>query len=259
MTRYARRQPQLHAVAALPTVAGAHLHIYMGGSASTAAKALTVAVNADDAAAIRHAVASPAELNKAIHLASRLGKPAALEELLLKDGININHVAADKMGVPASPILVAIQNRQLKCIVLLLADSRTNLSSTQDKPFRKKGVQEPQFKYDRLKERNEYREGIPLLVQAAKMTSPGSSYHHPDYKEIDPIVLALLLDERRVTVNANISRTALRHCADNPLCIDVLKRNFERTDLTERDVEEAKDYGEWKSRAAAAVGMTVNF
>lgn len=179
----------------------------MGGSASTAAKALTVAVNADDAAAIRHAVASPAELNKAIHLASRLGKPAALEELLLKDGININHVAADKMGVPASPILVAIQNRQLKCIVLLLADSRTNLSSTQDKPFRKKGVQEPQFKYDRLKERNEYREGIPLLVQAAKMTSPGSSYHHPDYKEIDPIVLALLLDERRVTVNANISRT----------------------------------------------------
>mmetsp|Transcript_19483 Transcript_19483/g.39718 ORF Transcript_19483/g.39718 Transcript_19483/m.39718 type:complete len:87 (+) Transcript_19483:2-262(+) len=84
------------------------------------------------------------------------------------------------------------------------------------------------------------------------MTSPGSLYHHLDYKEVDPIVLALLLDERRVTVNANISRTALRHCTDNA-CIDVLKRNFERTCLTERDVEEAKDYREWKSRAGAAM------
>ena len=231
----------------------------MGGGSSTAAKALTAAVNADDAGAIRHAGASPGELSKAIHLAARLGKPAALEELLSKDSINVNYVAADQMGVPATPIEVAIQNRQLKCMVMLLADSRTILSSTQDKPFRKKRVQEPQFKYDRLKERNEYREGIPLLVQAAKMTSPGSSYYHLDYKEVDPIVLALLLDERRVTVNANISRTALRHCTDNPLCIDVLKRNFERTDLTERDVEEAKAYGEWKSRAAAAVGTTVMF
>ena len=220
----------------------------MGAGASAASKALTAAVTADDAAAVRVSDAKPQELGKALHLASCKGSLAALQALLARADVDVNFEVKDQYGLKVTAIRAAILGQQAAAVTMLLADARVNLGATVAKPFRKITAHERSSaraapdtyaqKWAVEKARDCYREGAPLVVLAAQVANPQSASYREDQDEaVVAEILAALLAEPRVTVDPEIGLAALASCASSASCIAALLAAKDRTGVDQAAVD----------------------
>lgn len=216
----------------------------MGAGASATAKALTAAVNADDAAVCRTADATPKELGNALHLAARNGSLVTLQALLSRGDVDVNHISTHN-GVKVTALKAAIQAHQVEAVIILLGDPRAILSSTRG-PFRKPKSHEREgplhLKYLVDKAEGGYREGVPLLMFAATVANPTSMSHREgeDAQMAIAAILAALLAEPRVTVEREIGLAALTKCVHSQPCITALAAQQERTGADADAIETAK-------------------
>ena len=84
-----------------------------------------------------------------------------------------------------------------------------------------------------------YREGLPLLVHAAKVANPRSSSYKEDAEAACADVFRALLADPRVTVDHEIAAAALSWCAPNASCVAALLDAQDRTGVSQAAIDVA--------------------
>ena len=232
----------------------------MGAGASASSKALSAAVSADDAAAVRTTEAPPRELGKALHLAAAKGSLAALKALLQRKEVDVNFEASKVTAMRA-----AIGAHQVAAVTILLADARITLSATIAKPFRRIAAHERSaeraaplhFAQKMAKEKADtcYREGVPLLVAAAIAANHRSASYKEGAEAACADIIRALLADSRVTVDHEIGLAALAWCAPNASCVEALLAARERTGVDQAAVDVAVADDNRMSMSAQSWGM----